>query len=47
MEALVTGTAEDIKACANACDTYSKKKLIGPYAQPFFPFYPIHSHTWL
>ncbi|KAJ6570836.1 hypothetical protein DFH09DRAFT_1462750 [Mycena vulgaris] len=28
MQVIVTGTAEDIKACANTCDTYSKKKLV-------------------
>lgn len=29
MEDIIKGTADDIKACANACDTYSKKKLVG------------------
>ncbi|KAJ7084934.1 hypothetical protein C8R44DRAFT_894044 [Mycena epipterygia] len=29
MQEIVKGTADDIKACANACDTYSKKKLVG------------------
>ncbi|KAJ6561494.1 hypothetical protein DFH09DRAFT_1160085 [Mycena vulgaris] len=28
MQEIVKGTAEDIKACANACDTYTKKRLI-------------------
>ncbi|KAJ6591176.1 hypothetical protein DFH09DRAFT_195515 [Mycena vulgaris] len=28
MQEIVKATAEDIKACANACDTYSKKKLV-------------------
>ena len=28
MQALVSQTATDIKSCANACDTYAKKKLI-------------------
>ncbi|KAJ7757035.1 hypothetical protein B0H16DRAFT_1721499 [Mycena metata] len=28
MQVIVMGTADDIKACSNACDTYSKKKLI-------------------
>ncbi|KAJ6618743.1 hypothetical protein B0H10DRAFT_1794829 [Mycena sp. CBHHK59/15] len=28
MQEIVKGTADDIKACANACDTYSKKKLV-------------------
>ncbi|KAF8208355.1 hypothetical protein K438DRAFT_1813864 [Mycena galopus ATCC 62051] len=28
MQELVKKTAEDIKSCANACDTYSKKKLV-------------------
>ncbi|KAJ7739936.1 hypothetical protein B0H16DRAFT_1568368 [Mycena metata] len=28
MQEIVAGTAEDIKACANACDTYSKKKTV-------------------
>ncbi|KAJ7291055.1 hypothetical protein C8J57DRAFT_208463 [Mycena rebaudengoi] len=28
MQELVKKTADDIKACANACDTYSKKKLV-------------------
>ncbi|KAJ6591119.1 hypothetical protein DFH09DRAFT_1138663 [Mycena vulgaris] len=28
MQLIVNGTAEDIKACANTCDTYSKKKLV-------------------
>ncbi|KAJ6458650.1 hypothetical protein C8R47DRAFT_995099, partial [Mycena vitilis] len=28
MQSIVEGTAEDIKSCANACDTYTKKKLI-------------------
>ncbi|KAJ7126471.1 hypothetical protein C8R43DRAFT_708313 [Mycena crocata] len=28
MQEIVKGTAEDIKACANTCDTYVKKKLI-------------------
>ncbi|KAJ6588495.1 hypothetical protein B0H19DRAFT_978427 [Mycena capillaripes] len=28
MQQIVNGTADDIKACANACDTYSKKKLV-------------------
>ncbi|KAJ7167639.1 hypothetical protein C8R46DRAFT_1093665 [Mycena filopes] len=28
MQEIVKGTAEDIKACANACDTYTKKKTI-------------------
>ncbi|KAJ6588466.1 hypothetical protein B0H19DRAFT_1099542 [Mycena capillaripes] len=28
MQGIVKGTADDIKACANACDTYSKKKLV-------------------
>ncbi|KAJ7757039.1 hypothetical protein B0H16DRAFT_1885755 [Mycena metata] len=28
MQVIVVGTADDIKACFNACDTYSKKKLI-------------------
>ena len=28
MQSLVKQTADDIKNCANACDTYSKKKLI-------------------
>ena len=29
MQDLVKATADDIKECANACDTYSKKKLVG------------------
>lgn len=29
MQDLIRDTAEDIKKCANACDTYSKKKLVG------------------
>ncbi|KAJ7115464.1 hypothetical protein C8R44DRAFT_880758 [Mycena epipterygia] len=28
MQEIVKATADDIKACANACDTYSKKKLV-------------------
>ncbi|KAJ7031624.1 hypothetical protein C8F04DRAFT_1110026 [Mycena alexandri] len=28
MQVIIQGTADDIKACGNACDTYSKKKLI-------------------
>ena len=28
MQGLIKQTAEDIKTCANACDTYAKKKLI-------------------
>ncbi|KAJ7846409.1 hypothetical protein B0H14DRAFT_936649 [Mycena olivaceomarginata] len=28
MQEIAKGTADDIKACANACDTYSKKKLV-------------------
>ncbi|KAF8516788.1 hypothetical protein JB92DRAFT_2909192 [Gautieria morchelliformis] len=28
MQGLAQGTADDIKACANACETYSKKKLV-------------------
>ncbi|CAK5278372.1 unnamed protein product [Mycena citricolor] len=28
MQIIILATAEDIKACANACDTYCKKKLI-------------------
>ncbi|KAJ7481633.1 hypothetical protein FB451DRAFT_1236685 [Mycena latifolia] len=28
MQVIVNATAEDIKACANACDTYTKKKLV-------------------
>ncbi|KAJ7177952.1 hypothetical protein C8R46DRAFT_667658 [Mycena filopes] len=28
MQELAKATADDIKACANACDTYSKKKLV-------------------
>ncbi|KAI0666577.1 hypothetical protein C8Q78DRAFT_1058203 [Trametes maxima] len=28
MEGLIALTADDIKACANACDTYSKKRLL-------------------
>ncbi|KAJ7093941.1 hypothetical protein B0H15DRAFT_147115 [Mycena belliarum] len=28
MQEIVKVTAEDIKACANACDTYTKKKLV-------------------
>ena len=28
MQELIKQTAEDIKTCANACDTYAKKKLI-------------------
>ncbi|KAJ7498476.1 hypothetical protein FB451DRAFT_1016491 [Mycena latifolia] len=28
MQEIIKGTAEDIKSCANACDTYTKKKLI-------------------
>ncbi|KAJ7901712.1 hypothetical protein B0H14DRAFT_1250148 [Mycena olivaceomarginata] len=28
MQEIVKGTADDIKACANACDTYTKKKLV-------------------
>ncbi|KAJ6475237.1 hypothetical protein C8R47DRAFT_1220710 [Mycena vitilis] len=28
MQEIVAATAEDIKACANACDTYTKKKLV-------------------
>ncbi|KAJ7126323.1 hypothetical protein C8R44DRAFT_980121 [Mycena epipterygia] len=28
MQEIVKGTADDIKACANACDTYSKKRLV-------------------
>ncbi|KAJ7326377.1 hypothetical protein DFH08DRAFT_941029 [Mycena albidolilacea] len=28
MQEIAKGTADDIKDCANACDTYSKKKLI-------------------
>ncbi|KAJ7093996.1 hypothetical protein B0H15DRAFT_905027 [Mycena belliarum] len=28
MQIIVNATAEDIKACANACDTYIKKKLV-------------------
>ncbi|KAF7366517.1 hypothetical protein MSAN_00909000 [Mycena sanguinolenta] len=28
MQELAKGTANDIKACANACDTYCKKKLV-------------------
>ncbi|KAJ7481705.1 hypothetical protein FB451DRAFT_135256 [Mycena latifolia] len=28
MQEIVKATAEDIKACANACDTYTKKKLV-------------------
>ncbi|KAJ6560408.1 hypothetical protein B0H19DRAFT_1147563 [Mycena capillaripes] len=28
MQEIVKGTAEDIKSCANACDTYTKKKTI-------------------
>lgn len=28
MQALCTQTADDIKKCANTCDTYSKKKLV-------------------
>lgn len=38
MQELAKVTADDIKDCANACDTYSKKKLIGscdfPLTQP-------------
>ena len=29
LESLVHQAAKDIKACSNACDTYSKKKLVG------------------
>jgi hypothetical protein len=29
MQSLVEGTAKDIEKCANVCDAYSKKKLIG------------------
>ncbi|KAJ7507291.1 hypothetical protein B0H11DRAFT_197898 [Mycena galericulata] len=28
MQAIIKATADDIKACANACDTYVKKKLL-------------------
>lgn len=28
MQSLSEGTATDIKACANVCDTYSKKRLL-------------------
>nr|GAT60452.1 predicted protein [Mycena chlorophos] len=28
MQELMSGTADDIKGCANACDTYTKKKLV-------------------
>ncbi|KAJ7262295.1 hypothetical protein B0H12DRAFT_1105150 [Mycena haematopus] len=28
MQEIVKATAEDIKSCANACDTYTKKKLV-------------------
>ncbi|KAJ7849789.1 hypothetical protein B0H14DRAFT_3866764 [Mycena olivaceomarginata] len=28
LEALINRTSDDIRACANACDTYSKKKLV-------------------
>ncbi|KAJ6511394.1 hypothetical protein C8R47DRAFT_732752 [Mycena vitilis] len=28
MQGILKGTADDIKACANACDTYSKKRLV-------------------
>ncbi|KAF7297297.1 hypothetical protein MIND_00962900 [Mycena indigotica] len=28
MQELMKGTADDIKSCANACDTYTKKKLV-------------------
>ncbi|KAJ7925171.1 hypothetical protein B0H13DRAFT_2314677 [Mycena leptocephala] len=28
MQEIVKATADDIKACANACDTYTKKKLV-------------------
>jgi hypothetical protein len=28
MQEIVKGTADDIKACANTCDTYTKKKLV-------------------
>ncbi|KAJ6560234.1 hypothetical protein B0H19DRAFT_1146862 [Mycena capillaripes] len=28
LEALIKRTSDDIRACANACDTYSKKKLV-------------------
>ncbi|KAJ7228211.1 hypothetical protein GGX14DRAFT_346568 [Mycena pura] len=29
MQEIVKGTADDIKACANACDTYTKKRTVG------------------
>lgn len=33
MSALVNKTADDIKACSNACDTYSKKRLLAKVFQ--------------
>ncbi|KAI0038795.1 hypothetical protein FA95DRAFT_1551039, partial [Auriscalpium vulgare] len=33
LKALVEKTAEDIKACSNACDTYCKKKLVSKVIQ--------------
>ena len=33
LEEHVNGIEEDIKACANACDAYSKKKLIAKVLQ--------------
>jgi hypothetical protein len=32
LETLAHDAAKDIKACSNACDTYSKKKLVGSCA---------------
>ena len=36
LKTLVHQAAQDIKACSNACDIYSKKKLVGPC--PSFPY---------
>lgn len=29
MQETLKGTADDIKGCANACDTYTKKRTVG------------------
>ena len=42
MQDLAKVTAGDIKDCANACDTYSKKKLIGSSNSPYS--YSLLSH---
>lgn len=34
LQTLVLTISEDLKACANATDTYRKKKLIGEYLHP-------------